>query len=100
MKRKKRYEKLRGAIEEIIKKKFENRGATLRKDTELTLLLFDTLACPYVKPETKKEILKTYGIVNKTRQGAIIRKRGYWFTKWVDFDFRKELDAKQSLEVY
>ena len=100
MKDKKRFEYLRTAVERMVKEKFENRGATLRKDTELTLLLFDTLACPYVKPEIKKEILAIYGFVGKTRQEAIIRKREYWFTKWVDFDFRKELDAKQSLEVY
>ncbi len=72
----------------------------MRKDTELTLLLFDTLACPHIKPEIKQEILGIYGFVGKARQEAIIRKRECWFTKWVDFDFRKELDAKQSLEVY
>ncbi len=100
MKKKKRYDGLRNSIEAAIIKKFKNNKATLRKDTELTLLLFDSLACPYIKPETKNNILKIYGIADAAMQEAIISKRQYWFTKWTDFDFRKELDAKQSLEVY
>ncbi|MGD0697050.1 MAG: antiviral reverse transcriptase Drt3b [Terriglobia bacterium] len=100
MKEKKRYDTLRDSIEATIKGRFREKKATLRRDTELTLLLLDILACPYVKLQTKKEILRIYGIKDEPLQEAIIAKRKYWFTKWTDLDFGEELDAKQSQEVY
>ncbi len=95
-----RYSGLRNAIEEAIIRKFRTRSATLRKDTELTLLLLDCLTCPYLKTATKKEILRLYGIVDDAMQESVINYRKYWFTKWSDFDFGQELDAKRSQEVY
>jgi hypothetical protein len=100
MKEKKRYDTLRDSIEATIKGRFREKKATLRRDTELTLLLLDILACPYVKLQTKKEILRIYGIKDEPLQEAIIAKRKYWFTKWTDFDFGEELDTKQGQEVY
>jgi hypothetical protein len=100
MKNKRRYDALRNSIEETIKNKFEKKKTTLLKETELTLLLLDTLSCPYVRLETKRDLLKICRIEGAARQTAIIKKQQYWFTKWTDFDFAKELDAKRSQEVY
>jgi hypothetical protein len=95
-----RYSGLRIAIEEAIISKFKKKSTTLRNDTELTLLLLDSMTCPYLRTATKKEILKIYGIVDEALQESVIKKRKYWFTKWSDFDFGQELDAKRSQEVY
>jgi hypothetical protein len=100
MKNRREYDQLRTDIERIIRKRFEQKKATLRKDTELTLLLMDILACPYVTQVLKDDLLKIYDVTGKSLRTAIINKRKYWFTKWTTFDFGKELDAKQSREVY
>lgn len=100
---KRRYFKTKSILKAHILQKFkieseENRG----KKTELTLLLFDLLVCPYLDRGFKNKLLTFYGI--PTRSGslrtALIEQRQYWFTKWTDFDFGKELEAKKSQEVY
>jgi len=98
--RKSRYERLRNSIQRVIKQKFAKKRFILRKDAELTFLLLDTLACPHIDQPVKCDILKMYGIKGGALQQAIIRKRQFWFTKWTGFDLGKELDAKQSLDVY
>jgi hypothetical protein len=100
MKDKREYQPLRAALEEAIKEKFKKRKATLSKETELLLLLFDCLTCPYVNLATKEELLDLYGIQDPALRMEIIQRQKYWFTKWTGFDFGKELDAKQSREVY
>lgn len=100
MKNKRRYDDLRDFVEGKIVQKFQERKATLRKDTELILLLLDSLTCPYIKDQTKKGLLKLYGVGDPALQTAIITKRRYWFTKWANFKFGEELDYKRSLEVY
>ena len=100
IKDKQRHDEVRNALEETIKDRFESRKATLLKDTELTLLLLDCIACPFLKPSIKAHILTRYGITDPYEQHAVMLKRRFWFTKWVGFNFSKELDAKQSLEVY
>jgi hypothetical protein len=100
MRDKKKYDRLRNLIEKELLAKFHAKGAALRKDTELTLLLFDALSCPHLGRSTKRQLLAVYGVVDRALQDAIIRKRRFWFTKWSAFDFAKELDAKRSQEVY
>lgn len=96
-----RYNNLRDILKTHIMEKFkkvrkENRG----KMTELTLLLFDLLACPYFEEPYKKELLSLYGIDEASVQTGIIYKRNCWFTQWTEFDFVKVLDEKRSEEVY
>ena len=68
--------------------------------TELTILLFDLLSCPFLEDEFKKDLLGYYDITNTSELNKIIERKGYWFLKWDNFDFGKELEAKKSLEVY
>jgi hypothetical protein len=58
------------------------------------------LTCPYVTDATKRTLLKKYDITDNNLQNDVIGKRKFWFTKWTEFDFAKELDAKKSSEVY
>lgn len=100
---KKRYDWLRDFIEKELCKKFTQEVTFLRKDAELTLLIFDILACPYIGLDTKKTLLAKYKIEDDALQERIIekiKKRKNWFTRWFGFDFAKELDAKKSSEVY
>jgi thiamine pyrophosphokinase len=101
MKDKTRYNDLREFLKENIKTRFISElPKNLGKNSELVLLLFDILTCPYLTLAFKQEILHINGVVDDSIQQAIIHYRKHWFTKWNDFNFGKELDAKHSQEVY
>ncbi len=101
MQRKKRYSLLRTFLQEHIRLRFnEVKNNNLGKTTELVFLLFDILTCPYLDLTFKQDMLTLNGLTNPSIQIGLIEMRKYWFTKWTDFDFGKELDAKHSQEVY
>src|SRR5208283_1212692 len=96
-----RYNKLKDFLKTHIKKKFDEvRGKNRGKTTELTLLLFDLLTCPYIEESFKKDLLSLYGVDDESVQTSIIKKKKYWFVQWTEFDFVKVLDEKRSEEVY
>lgn len=101
MKDKKRYSEVRNFIKAHILKRYkETNLKNLGKDTELVLILFDVITCPYIDVDFKREILYLQGVVDNDLQNQVIKFRKHWFTKWHDFNFGKELDAKHSQEVY
>lgn len=96
-----RYNNLKNILMAYVIRKFEgfkreNKG----KITELTLLLFDLIVCPYLEVDYRKSLLDLFGINDEAKKVGIINKRKYWFTKWSRFNFGKELEAKRSEEVY
>ncbi|WP_286971877.1 antiviral reverse transcriptase Drt3b [Flavobacterium sp. UBA4854] len=50
------------------------------------------------KYKFKKELLNLISI--NSNQVNLIEQEKFWFTKWTEFDFRMELQAKRSQEVY
>lgn len=82
MKDKHRYNQIRLRIEEHILHRINNRKKLLMKDAELTMLLLDTLSCPYVSQVTKRSLLSLYEIDDNDLQDLIVNFRPYWFTKW------------------
>ena len=102
MKDKVRYKNLRCFILDKAIEKFESVDYDFRiKKAELILLLFDLIAYSYVDITTiKRKLLSLYKVIDNTLQDEIIKARSNWFTTWTNFDFGKELDAKQSQEVY
>lgn len=102
MKDKVRYKNLRSFVLEKAVEKFESVDYDFRiKKAELILLLFDLLAYSYIDITTiKRKLLSLFLVTDATIQNDIIKARSNWFTTWTDFDFGKELDAKQSQEVY
>jgi hypothetical protein len=102
MKDKVRYKNLRSFVLEKAVEKFESVDYEFRiKKAELILLLFDLIAYSYIDITTiKRKLLILYKVTNATLQDDIIKARSNWFTTWTDFDFGRELDAKQSQEVY
>lgn len=50
------------------------------------------------KYKFKKELL--YLVKLEKNQIPLIEQEKFWFTKWTEFDFRMELQAKRSQEVY
>jgi len=98
---KKRYNQLRELIKETILRKFtEIEKGNRVKHTELVLLLFDCISCPFIDESFKRKLLTLHDIKDHDLQSKIIGFRKFWGTKWTEFDFGKELDSKLSREVY
>lgn len=99
-----KYCNLKQAILKHVIQKFENIELGKRRiNTELTILLFDLLSCPFLDISFKKKLLSLYEVNSPTEQDGIISfsdKQKYWFTKWKDINLGRELNAKISLEVY
>lgn len=106
MRDKVRYNVLREHVVEAAIKRIRDRSETCHKDSELVLLLFDLISCPYVPTAKKDEALKIFGVSDPALAADIVgysdeaTKSQRWFTNWLEFDFAKELDAKRSQEVY
>ncbi len=102
MKDKVRYKNLRSFVLEKAVEKFERVDYDFRiKKAELILLFFDLIAYSYIDITTiKRKLMNLYKVTDATIQDDIIKARSNWFTAWTDFDFGRELDAKQSQEVY
>ncbi|MGN7721205.1 antiviral reverse transcriptase Drt3b [Chitinophaga sp. 22620] len=101
MKDKKRYADLKKTLLFHVYLKFNSFvNDNIGDRTELTLLLFDLIVCPYLELDYRKKILNLYGITDGNLKDEIIKERKFWFTKWSNFNLGKELDAKQSQEVY
>jgi len=96
---KKRYLSLKNFICSHITERFKSTNQNGIR-SELVLLLFDIISCPYLDITYKRSILALNGVSNPTLQDQIINYRKYWFTKWDNFNFGEELDAKHSQEVY
>lgn len=100
-----KYNNIRSAICDAIDNKVRNTHPNNRRqNSEITILVLDSLACPYIDEEFKKNVLSLLGINDARRQSDIInfcvRKQRYWFTKWGKLNLTKELNAKISAEVY
>lgn len=99
MESKVRYSLLRRALEEYVLEKFLVKKESLIGDSEMVHLALDLMVCPFVRDEVKVKILENYEL-NRDDLLNVKKYSKYWFTKWREFDFSKELDAKVSLEVY
>lgn len=100
IKDKKRYDRLKSALKKLVLSKIRSNKDSLSKNTECLLLALDCIACPYLDKPFKKKILRFYEIRKNDHQEQIIAYKSNWFTKWTNFEFGLELDAKQSEEVY
>ncbi len=100
MKDKRKYNELRDCLcNHILRKFHEVPRENIGKNTELVLLLFDVIACPYLSEDFKRKVLSLHGVARKVQTGIIDQEED-WFTGWTDFDFGEALDAKRSREVY
>ncbi|TGD57519.1 antiviral reverse transcriptase Drt3b [Flavobacterium humi] len=105
----KKYPKLRVALLDYIENYIKNFPIEKRsKSSELTHLILDLLACPFIEDIYKIKIFALYK--NYTTKGELLAARRiiyfhkkhikYWFTKWERFNLAKELEHKRSQEVY
>lgn len=104
-----KYPKIKVALSEYIENYIRSFPIEKRsKSSELTHLILDLLACPYIDDIFKIKIYSIYK--NYTTKAEIFSSRKivyfhkknikYWFTKWERFNLAKELEYKKSQEVY
>ncbi len=80
----------------------------IHQNSEILFLALDSLSCPYIDNISKQDILSHFGITDPPLLSALLSgnylsfsaNQPVFFFKWDDFDFSRELDAKQSFEVY
>lgn len=96
---KKRYDSVKQGLLKHIEGIYDSRKDSLLDESEMVHLTLDLISCPYISISFKKSLLSRYGI-DKNLVKRVISKNKFWFTKWNDFDFAKELDAKLSKDVY
>lgn len=99
----KSYDRIKVMLKRAIVNRIESIDKNKRRQTtEIVLLFFDTLSCPYLDNKFKKVIFELFDIEVSLHDDIIKYKKSqkYWFTKWDNFNLAKELAAKKSLEVY
>ena len=99
-----KYHSIKETLQLYIVSKIEKTNMEKRrKNTELTIMLFDLLSCPYLESAYKKDLLSLYDISDENKKEDILKfqkKQKYWFTKWSKMQLQRELNAKISQEVY
>lgn len=103
----KKYVKLKKFVVSSIIERIKSEK-NIYQDSELLFLTLDSLSCPYIDNTSKQEILRHFGITDQHQLSTLVNSnylifsesQPVFFFKWDDFDFSRELDAKQSFEVY
>ena len=108
----KKYLRLKESIENYTLDYVNNYPKEKRgKSSEISHLILDLFACPYLDEKFKKKLLISYrsdvslADVKKTIKDAeklfeFHKTHKYWFTKWERLNLTKELENKRSQEVY
>ncbi|TRX45357.1 RNA-directed DNA polymerase [Fulvivirga sp. M361] len=92
------FNKMRNEISEQIITKFENEFDPFTK-SELTLLFFDTINCPFVGLDTKKKLMRTSKYAKGGKEEDEIKeimKQKTWFMDWdTEIDLERVLKKKE-----
>lgn len=108
-----KFEKIKTALKNYIEEYIKSFPIEKRnKSSELTHLILDLIACPYLdikykrkifivykESKTFKEVIESVRTLNKILDFQKNNLK-YWFTKWERFNLAKELEYKKSQEVY
>jgi hypothetical protein len=92
------FNKLRQEIEKSVISRFSNDNDPFTK-TELTLLFFDMISCPFISLDTKKKIIRESKYTkggNEETEIIEINKHKTWFMDWdVEIDLERVLKKKE-----
>lgn len=105
----KKYKNIKDALNIYIENYIKSFPIEKRsKSSELTHLILDLLACPFLDEAFKIKIYSLYKDYSTESELELATKVvdfhkkniKYWFTKWERFNLAKELEYKKSQEVY
>ncbi len=99
MDKKKRYDRLRHAMEAYALARLDARRGYCHQDTEALLLALDLISCPFVGTATKLSVGQLYEL-DQPGVESVAAASPQWFTTWARFNLQLELDAKRSRSVY
>jgi hypothetical protein len=93
------YNSIRESIERSVMKRFENELDPFSK-SEITLLFFDYICCPYVSDQSKRKVINFSKYAKKNEVVATLIQDivdvGHWFMNWdEDIDLEKVLKKKE-----
>ncbi len=97
------YSDLREIIKKSILQRILREKESKNRSTECVLIVFDILVCPYLEAKFKREVLGLFLIIDSEEQNLLLnfyKRQKYWFTKWDNFNFADELEAKIAHEPY
>jgi hypothetical protein len=99
----KEYESIKQAIQKRVIDLINTEKNTEKRKTrtEHILLLFDLIVCPYLDAPFKRQMLGLFNINDVKNQNSILQFKNcqkYWFTKWDNLNFAKEIEAKIANE--
>lgn len=96
---KKIYNDIRNFTIGAIREKLNNTNFNFKSCEDL-LILLDSISCPYIDENIKKEILVNLEY-KENDINRILKYKNNWFISWgKSFNFKKALDAKRGNEVY
>jgi hypothetical protein len=93
------YNEIRHNIEKSVVSRYSNNNDVFAK-SELILLFFDIICCPYISDKTKRDLINKTGFCNKgeTIESKIydISNKKRWFIDWdTDIDLERILKKKE-----
>lgn len=97
------FNSVKQSIKNCIIQKIESEKNRRTTRTEIVLLFLDTLVCPYLDNKFKRKLMRLFDIQIRKEQDKIFefkKTQKYWFTKWDNFNFAKEIEAKIAQEPY
>jgi hypothetical protein len=95
----KRYWGIKKSLCSFLKLKFKDAKRDSLSSAEITYLLLDAIACPFLPYDVKNSMLATI-VTSSLNREKIINTPLVSFSKWHDFNMLEELIAKKSFEVY
>lgn len=91
------YDELKTEIEKLVEQKFSNDEDPFSK-SELTMLFFDYINCPFISDKSKRKIMQSSGYATKNLADRIkeIDDQGIWFMNWdTEIDLERVLKKKE-----
>ena len=95
-----RYQILLDVLNEQIAERIERLTHNGESDTEAVLTFIETLCCPWVPVDKKKEYLEVFKGVNKDKVLAFAHKQKELFVRWRNYDVLEEVQHVNNTEVY
>ena len=95
-----RYQILLDVLNEQIAERIERLTREGESDTEGVLTFIETLCCPWVSIDKKKEYLDIFKNIDKDKVLAFAHKQKELFVRWRNYDVLEEVQHVNNTEVY
>lgn len=95
-----RYQPLLDVLDEQIDVRIERLTHKGESDTEAVLTFIETLCCPWISVDKKKEFLDIFKNIDKDKVLKFTHKQKDLFVRWRNYDVLEEVQHISNTEVY